>query len=195
MRIHTLLTLRRFNNFLTAVVIIFAAYILAMPYIPAMTWWMAHTAPLISKPATVAMPHAAADLPAEPTLVIPALGMRETLHDSNSEYILNLGIWHLPGSSNPSTGGNTVLAAHRYTLHGPGVFYHLDLMKPGDNIYVYWNKKQYDYTVRTVSVVPPTEVSVAAPTTDSRLTLYTCTPLWTFKDRLVVVAVPKKGAS
>jgi sortase (surface protein transpeptidase) len=36
--------------------------------------------------------------------------------------------------------------------------------------------------------VPPDQTQIEAPTTDARLTIFTCTPLWLPKDRLVVVA-------
>jgi LPXTG-site transpeptidase (sortase) family protein len=187
-KIHTPLTLRQFNNFLTVVIVGFAIYIIAMPFLPALSWWAHHSAPVISTPVTVSAPTAATDIPTEPTLLIPKLGLKEELHEGANASTLSLGLWHIPGTSNPTENSNTVVAGHRYTRQGAGVFYHLDLVKPGDKIYMYWGKKQYTYTVRTSSVVPPTQVSVAAPTSDARITLYTCTPMWTFKDRLVVVA-------
>ena len=37
-------------------------------------------------------------------------------------------------------------------------------------------------------VVTPNQTAIQAPTNDNRLTLYTCTPLWTARNRLVVIA-------
>jgi LPXTG-site transpeptidase (sortase) family protein len=187
-RFRPLLTLRRFNNVLTLVVLAFALYMVLLPFMPNVGWWIAREAPIISRPATVAIPKAAAAMPAAPTLIIPSLGMTQTIHESEDESGLNLGVWHRPLTATPEKYSNTVLAAHRHTRSGPGVFYHLDKLQKGDDIYVYWDSKRYTYAVDNITIVPPTEVAVEAPTDFPRLTLYTCTPLWSFKDRLVVQA-------
>jgi LPXTG-site transpeptidase (sortase) family protein len=109
-------------------------------------------------------------------------------------FALHFGVWHLPGTGNPATGGNTVLAGHRFTYHDPAVFYHLDKVKTGDPIIMYWNHKKYTYKVTTILTVPPTEVSVQAPTKEPLLTIYTCTPLWTSKYRLVLQAKPVEAS-
>lgn len=183
-----ILTLRRFNNILTAAIIGFAIYIIAMPFMPALTWWMVHEAPVISRPVTVPLPDPTKNFPAAPTLIVPALAMSEIIYEGPGEATLDQGIWHIPGTSSPDKGSNTVFAAHRHTIHGPGVFYHLDKLKVGDDIYMYWQHHRYHYTVSAISTVPPTATEVQAPSTEPRLTLYTCTPLWTFTDRLVIQA-------
>jgi sortase (surface protein transpeptidase) len=40
--------------------------------------------------------------------------------------------------------------------------------------------------------VSAADASIEVPTTDTRLTLYTCTPLWNPQNRLVVIATPKE---
>jgi sortase A len=181
------LTLRRFNNGLTVVVVLLAAYMILLPFLPGWAWWLHHDAPLISKPATISVPATDA-APSENTLYLPDLAMKAQVFEGTSVYTLHYGAWHIPQSSTPDKGGNTVIAAHRHTKTGPGVFYNLDKLKKGDEIYMYWNKQRYDYVVSSVRVVPPTEVSVQGPTKNAVLTLYTCTPLWSFTDRLVVRA-------
>jgi LPXTG-site transpeptidase (sortase) family protein len=183
------LNLRQFNNGLSVVVLILSAYIFLMPVMPAASWWAQHQAPLISKPATAKTPPPQApNTPPDHTLVIPSLAMQETIHEGRNEATLSKGVWKLPTSSTPEKGSNTVMAGHRYTYSGSGVFYHLDKVKTGDLIYIYWGDKRYTYDVNKVEEVPPTEVSVEAPTQDSIVTVYTCTPLWSFKDRLVIQA-------
>jgi len=44
------------------------------------------------------------------------------------------------------------------------------------------------YTVDRIKQVTATAVEIEAPTARPTLTLYTCTPLWNPKDRLVVTA-------
>jgi sortase A len=181
--------LRTINNWLTTVVVLLALYIIAMPLAPAVSWWAKHEAPLVSAPAHISVPkpHTPA-APTENTLIIPNLGLSEAIHEGASVHTLHFGVWHLPGTSSPDKGSNTVLAGHRYTYSGSGVFYHLDKVKVGDDLTLYWQQKRYDYSVVKVAVVPPSEMSVQAPTNDARLTIYTCTPMWTFKNRLVVEA-------
>jgi sortase A len=81
------------------------------------------------------------------------------------------------------------LVGHRFTYAGAAVFYNLDKVKSGDQIIVYWHGKAYEYKVFNISQVSPNKASVEAPTNESILTLYTCTPLLTAKDRLVIQAV------
>ena len=90
-----------------------------------------------------------------------------------------------------------VVAAHRFSYTGPrGLFYFLDKLQVGDEIGIQWNGQLYTYQVVSSSVVPPTEVSVQGATSDTRLTLYTCTPLFNPVNRLVVVAKPvSEGAT
>jgi sortase A len=181
------LTLRRFNNFLTVLVVVLSLYIILLPLLPAISWWTKHQAPVISSKPSVATPAPSSSAP-DQTLIIPSLGLQEAIHEGRTEATLRYGVWKLPQSSTPDKGGNTVVAGHRYTYSGSGVFYHLDKVNNGDAIYVYWQHHRYRYKVDQVEVVPPTDLSVQAPTVDSELTVYTCTPLWSFKDRLVVRA-------
>jgi LPXTG-site transpeptidase (sortase) family protein len=184
--------LRTVNNWLTVVVVALAIYVIGMPFIPALNWWARHEAPLISHPASVATPGAGSPaIPKDNTLVIPNLGLQEIIHEGSGVHTLHFGVWHLPDTSSPDKGGNMVMAGHRYTYSGSGVFYHLDLVKTGDPIVLYWQHKRYNYTVIKTEVVPPTEVSVQAPSKDAHLTIYTCTPMWTFKNRLVILAQPE----
>jgi LPXTG-site transpeptidase (sortase) family protein len=183
--------LRRINDGLTVVIIILALYIILTPFWPNLTWWVRYQAPVISKAPTVA---AVTKIPAENTLVIPSMAFSEPVHEGTNKWTLHFGVWHLPFSSSPDKGGNTVFAGHRFTYHDPAIFYHLDKVQQGDPITLYWNRKEYDYTVTKILTVKPTETSIEQPTDKPQLTLYTCTPLWTSKYRLVVIATPKEAS-
>ncbi|HEX8762727.1 MAG TPA: class E sortase [Candidatus Saccharimonadales bacterium] len=112
--------------------------------------------------------------------------------DGESPRILQKGIWHRPASAAPNKPGNVVLAGHRFTYQNPqGVFYHLDKLKTSDQIGLVWQGKVYRYKVREIKVVGANETPIEAPTNNARLTLYTCTPLWLPKDRLVIIAEPE----
>jgi LPXTG-site transpeptidase (sortase) family protein len=180
------LTLRGFNNILTVVVIFLGMYIMFSPYLPAINWWVKHEAPVISKPATP--PLSSGVVLDINSLVIPRLEMQELVHAGPSATELNKGVWLRPNTSTPNKGSNTVLAGHRFTHSGHDVFYHLDKIQIGDLIELHWNKKRYTYRVQNIRTVPPTAIEIEAPTTKPQLTLYTCTPLWSAKNRLVLTA-------
>lgn len=190
-------TLHRINNLLLVGIILVNGYIVAAPFIPMFSfWWNAHfnhtqqqltenlhkpTGPTPGKPAVVP--------PKTNRLIVPAMQLNTQIYEGPDMRTLNKGIWHRPGTSSPDKGGNTVIAGHRFTWTDPqGIFYYLNKVKTGDEIGVWWQQKRYLYRVTTIKVVPPTEVSVEDNTPDSRLTLYTCTPLWSPHQRLVVVA-------
>jgi sortase A len=196
MHTDSFLTLRRFNNGLTLIIVLFALYLILLPFLPVATWWVSHSAPLISRPATVNIPAASApSAPTENTLYIPSLGMSAAVHEGSSAKTLRQGVWHIPNTSSPDEGGNTVFAGHRSTFSGPGVFFHLDKVKVGDPISLLWDGQRYDYVVTKTLVVPPTRGDIQAPTKQDLLTIYTCTPFWSFTDRLVVQAEPVTEAN
>ncbi len=183
------LTLKSFNDVLTGVIVVMALYILLLPILPAVSWWVRHDAPVVSSPrkATVQQVRSE-DIPADNTLVIPSIGVREKVLEGESVYTVDKGIWHRPRSSSPDKMSNTVLVGHRFTYHNTPPFYNLDKVRVGDEIGLYWNGKAYTYKVAAIKVVDPQDVSIEQPTANSILTLYTCTPLWTSKQRLVVQA-------
>lgn len=126
--------------------------------------------------------------PAENTLIIPRMKLDETVLVGNDKNLLHKGTWHRPNTSTPDQGSNTVLVGHRFAYGQNSAFYHLNKLQTGDQIVLWWDGLRYDYRVTGSKVVSPNETSVEAPTDDSRLTLYTCHPLWTADQRLVVTA-------
>lgn len=188
--------LARINTCMLIVIIGINAYIVTAPFLPIMTLWankhsdhghrqsqltaQLHTSTPSIKPIAA---------PPVNRLVIPSMLLDTPINEGPDARALRNGPWHRPRSSTPDKGGNTVIAAHRFTYTQPkGTFYHLDVVKPGDEIGVFWQGNQYVYTVQEVKTVPATANDIEAPTKDSRLTLYTCTPLWSPTNRLVVVA-------
>lgn len=114
--------------------------------------------------------------------------MQEQVYEGQTEAALRNGVWHRPKTSTPEKGSNTVLAGHRFTYSDPAVFYHLDKVKLHDEIILYWNKQKYIYQVTQIKEVSPTAIETENPTVRDTLTLYTCAPLWTSKNRMVVIA-------
>ncbi len=124
-------------------------------------------------------------------VIIPKIGVNAPIVvTQNSDYGLSLGSWLVPDTSTPDKGGNTVLTGHRFKYLPPNnlTFYLLDKLAPGDLVSVVWKDNDYLYKVRELKVVDPTEVSILNPTSAPVLTLYTCTPIYSTAQRLVVIS-------
>jgi LPXTG-site transpeptidase (sortase) family protein len=92
--------------------------------------------------------------------------------------------------------GNAVIAGHVVTLREGNVFRFLYQLDLEDRIRV-WDdhEREHDFRVVDVKLVPPSDVSVMAPTADETLTLVTCGGTFDpikreFSDRLIVTAKP-----
>jgi LPXTG-site transpeptidase (sortase) family protein len=190
--------LARINTALLCAIILINGFIIVMPFVPALHfWWQSRSdtrqkltevlhAPAAQKPAEHPQPE---NIPDGNRLVIPAMMLDSPFFEGASAQVLNQGPWLRPHTSTPENGGNTVIAAHRFTYTDPeGDFYHLDRLKIGDEIGVFKDKRRYLYTVTSTKVVKASALEVEAPSDTPQLTLYTCTPLWLPKDRLVVIA-------
>lgn len=193
-RFFNAISLRKINTGLSLLVVLLSLYIMLMPFLPTLFVWVSGTVtappPLVRQ--NIASVLEAQDqevMPAENTLVIPSIRMQEFIHDGQTAATLSKGVWRRPYTSTPNNGSNTVLVGHRFTYTNPrGVFYGLDKIAVSDDIFVYWQQKKYHYRVQEVFVVKPTAVEIEAQTDEKWLTLYTCTPLWSGRDRLVVRA-------
>lgn len=100
---------------------------------------------------------------------------------------------HYGATALPGQAGNAVIIGHSSEVPwAPGkykfVFTMLDKLSVGDRIYVNYKGTRYIYRVSGSKVIQPTDMSVLAPTKTPQLTLITCTPVGTSKNRLVVTA-------
>lgn len=193
-------SLSRLNNLLVVLIIVINGYLVAAPLYPRLHYWWQHQVShqpqklhhvIASRGSHQKTP---TSIPAGEHIVIPKLGLDTPVFEGPTVATANKGVWRRPKSSTPDSGSNTVLVGHRFTYTNPtGIFYNLDKLTIGDEIALEWNGVQYTYTVSEVHIVPPTDVDVETPTQDARLTLYTCTPLWSAKNRLVIVAERNSG--
>lgn len=122
---------------------------------------------------------------------IPKINLDAVIMEGTSHKSLTLGPAHLRDSALPGDPGNSVLAAHRDTF-----FRHLYELKPGDDIFVERNGQHYHYVVTGKRVVQPADLSVLDTTSESRLTLITCYPVYFIgpaPERLVVFAKLAQG--
>ncbi len=177
-------------------VVCLAVYIFIFPFYPEIKYKFS-VKPEVSKIASetnatsVQMLLLAGDLEPGNRLVISKIGVDIPIVDSqNSAWALNRGAWRLPETSTPPAGGNTAIAGHRFKYLPPNnlTFYLLDKLVIGDGLAIVWEGKKYVYRVTGSKIVLPTEVSVLAPTEKPTLTLITCDPIFSQKNRLIVTA-------
>lgn len=112
------------------------------------------------------------------------------IESKNSDYALSMGAWRLPETSIPDKGSNMAIAGHRFKYLPPNnlTFYLLDKLVVGDILIIDWSAKEYRYKVVKIMIVSPEDISVLEPTAKTTLTLITCDPIWSQKNRLIVVA-------
>ena len=122
----------------------------------------------------------------------PTIGLRAVVVEGVGVSDLRLGPGHLPRSPLPGQPGNVVISGHRTTYGAP--FSRLNELSKGDVIRLVTARGTFDYQVSQQRIVAPTEVSVIAPTRDTRLTLTTCHPKFSAKQRLVVTAMLVRNA-
>lgn len=184
--------LRRFNNVLTIIVIGLGLYLILMPLLPQLSYWLQKRTGKISNEIVYSDDgkDGSKPIPEDNRLVIPQMGLDATVNEGQYASTLKHGMWRRPRSSTPDKGGNTVIVGHRFTYKSPAIFYHLDKIKENDEFALFWQGKEYKYVVKEIRVVQPTQTEIEENTAEPTLTLYTCTPMWTSKQRLVVIAKP-----
>jgi len=123
-------------------------------------------------------------------VIAAKIGVDAPIIESNSEdYALARGVWRLPQTSTPPAGGNTVLTGHRFKYLPPSnlTFFLLDKLEKDDIISVVWQEKNYYYKVADKRIVGASDPNILAPSEQAILTLFTCDPIWSEKNRLVIV--------
>lgn len=174
-------------------------YIVVTPFLPQLTFWLRDKSPTTSAPYDGALAasvgsDAEATIPADNRLVIPSIQLNESVFEGGGIWVIrDGGTWHRPGTSDPDQGGNTVIVGHRFYGSDTSTFYHLDKVTVGQKLALYWEGKEILYEVAEIKVVGPSSTEIEAPTNEPQLTIYTCTPLWSAKQRLVVIAKPVEG--
>lgn len=178
--------LRHINKVLLLVIIFINIYVLITPFLPQVTY---QVQTVLADPVNVATPEERSQIDRSyDHLVVPKMNLDEKIWIGDDDWLVNKGVWHIPRSSTPSQGSNTVLVGHRFSYKDPSVFYHLDKLAIDDPIVVAWDGNVYTYKVNNTKIVQPTDTYVEDPTEEDILTLYTCHPIWSIRERLVVTA-------
>lgn len=119
-------------------------------------------------------------------LAIPKIGVSQVLFEGVTPSTLQDGPGHMPWTPVPGQPGNAVVSGHRTTYGAP--FYDLDQLAPGDVIEVETVIGTHTYTVRELAIVQPTDVWVTEARPGAWLTLTTCHPKLSARERLIVFA-------
>lgn len=159
-------------------------------------------------------PHASRE-PAAPTrLHVPKLSLEAPIVpvDRSTAWVdgRQVGVWDVPdggavgwhaGSARLGEIGNTVLNGHNTT--GGEVFRDLYRLEAGDTLTIYSELEGYGYVVSKSLVLPEAgqpwdlrlqNASFIEPTADERVTLVTCHPYGSLRNRLIVIALPTETA-
>jgi sortase A len=119
---------------------------------------------------------------------IPAADLKPTVVvEGTGASALRAGAGHYPNTPLPGEEGNVAIAGHRTTYGKP--FANLDRLKVGDEVFLETPVGKYTYKVTQAPfVVEANDFSVIAQTPGHTLTLTTCHPKGSARQRLVVKA-------
>lgn len=129
-------------------------------------------------------------------IVAPSIGLDSNIVEGVSRGDLRKGPGHYPSSPLPGQEGNAAIAGHRTTYGSP--FGDLDLLVPGDDIFITTLQGEFHYRVtghvdqdgNEVGhfIVTPDQVEILDDFGDNRLTLTACHPKYSARLRIVVTA-------
>lgn len=177
---------RKLGLVLAVVLIASGAYLLYLLQSPS-------TKPLSTEAQKAFIPEEIADK----RIIIPKIAAKADIYEGDYT-VLDKGAWHrLPELGDPEAGGNFIVSGHRYVLSATpartkeqSYFYNIDKLGVGDQIFVDWHHKRHKYEITKIYQVKPNDLSVESPSSDNKLTLYTCTLGGSLDGRVVVEAKP-----
>ena len=119
-------------------------------------------------------------------LVIPALLLTQTMYRGVTLPTLDKGVGYWPGTAMPGRVGNVVLGGHRVSKQKP--FRNIDLLVPGDEIYLTTDEGTFVYAVTGTQIIEPTDTWIINQSESATLTLFACHPPHSTKQRIAVYA-------
>jgi len=118
---------------------------------------------------------------------IPKIGVDRIVVSGVSRNDLQKGPGHYPDTPLPGQLGNAAIAGHRTTYGAP--FFRVNELTTGDKITVTTITGTYQYVVNAEpKVISPSDLSVLNATKDATLTLTSCHPRYSAKQRIVITA-------
>lgn len=119
-------------------------------------------------------------------IVIPRIGVDKIVVSGVSRDDLKRAPGHYPGTPLPGQAGNAAIAGHRTTYGAP--FHRVDELEPGDEILVTTLQGSFRYEVFGSEIVLPSAVEVVQDQGDDRLTLTSCHPKFSARQRIIISA-------
>jgi len=106
-------------------------------------------------------------------MTIDKLDIQVPVYDGADDFNLNRGVARIRGTATIDADGNLGIAGHR-----DGFFRGLKDITVGDSIELQTTRGEVRYTVSSIRIVDPSDVSVLAPTPERTITLVTCYPFY-----------------
>lgn len=122
---------------------------------------------------------------------VPSIGLEAVVFEGVTRSTLTRGPGHMPHTPLPGQPGNAVVSGHRTTYGRP--FFDFDLLEVGDVIEVETAIGVHIYHVRESFIVQPTDIWVTDDKDGAWLTLTTCNPKFSARERLIVTAELVEG--
>lgn len=152
--------------------------------------------PPLPVPASLPDPSAPRALVDIGRIQIPKTGVDQTVREGVEQVVIDNGPAHWPGTAAFGAWGNVVLAGHRSSHTEP--FRRNAELTPGDEILLTDTTGIYHYSVTSVEVLPATAMWIVDQHPGRSLTIFTCHPIGSSAERLVVHADlqtrPRPGA-
>jgi sortase A len=122
---------------------------------------------------------------------IPKIDLDMVFVEGSDYTALKKGPGHYEDTPLPGERGNVGIAGHRTTYLHP--FWALNRLQPGDIVELQTRRGTFRYRVVWQRIVSPFAVEVLNPTKRRALTLTTCHPRFSARERLVIRAVQVSG--
>lgn len=121
-------------------------------------------------------------------IVMPDIGVNKWIVAGATMDMLERGPGLFANTALPGQLGNSAIAGHRTSYGAP--FSRIDQLDPGDDITVVTPRGSFTYAVTDTKIVPATAVEVLDTIDPEKatLTLVSCHPKWTSRERIVVFA-------
>jgi sortase A len=106
-------------------------------------------------------------------MTIAKLNIQVPVYNGANDFNLNRGVARIKGTAAVDVNGNLGIAGHR-----DGFFRGIKDIAIGDTIELQTARGDAKYTVSSIDIVDPSDVSVLAPTPEKTITLVTCYPFY-----------------
>ena len=122
---------------------------------------------------------------------IKKLNIQVPIYNGTDEFNLNRGAGRIKGMAKMDEVGNLGISGHR-----DGFFRGLKDIQVGDDIEIQTTRGVESYAVTSITIIPKSDISIMAPTTEKTLTIVTCYPFYFVGNapkRYIVKASPKNS--